>query len=84
MVFLELVFMQLRVKRVKKTRQFHFLSQRVLSKERAIHQLRNLRLEFGYKFLFDLSFVTFSILVLLVLRKLPSREAGGCILEAKA
>ena len=54
------------------------------SKERAIHQLRDLRLEFVSKFSFDFSFVTVSIQVLLVLRKLPSREAGSCILKSKA
>jgi hypothetical protein len=54
------------------------------SKERAIHQLRDLRLEFVSKFPFDLSFVTFSIPVLLVLRKLPSREVCSCILKSKA
>jgi hypothetical protein len=42
------------------------------SKERPIHQPRDLRLEFVLKFPFDLSFVSFSIPVLLVFRKLPS------------
>ena len=83
-MFFWLVFDGIKCEKIQKNTAIPSPFAKSTLKERTIHQLRDLRLEFVSKFLFDLSFVTFSIPVQLVLRKLPSREAGSCILKSKA